>query len=446
MTVNTFDDDLLGLGSFAQSLERFLMVEREFVDGSLVVSINSRFGTGKSTFLRMWQDRLANDSPIEDLHVTAVNAWLNDYCGEPLYSIISALAESFDDSAAAHRLVNSAKNISWFGTSTVGQVLKHFTGVDPAESASLSDDKKAERKLGVSKSLNEYSVFESRLSAMLTLRVTITDVLQNNDGPVLILVDELDRCRPDYAISYLETMKHFFDIEGVIFVLAIDKAQLCCSAKKAFGDDLDFDEYYRKFVDRDVSLPQMTQTAHFSVVQSYVGKYLKSESVRGTAFGTEEHDLQRISRLATGLKMTLRQTQEMFRLVGHIFSTETGNQTKANWCLSAAILFMAGLRVADSQRYRDFSEEPQEGRAVFEDLRRLFGEKDANWWFWLVYTGGGIDVGQESPQSSHQRLSDSITGLRALSQDSLNQYASGWGHSIGPRFTEIYSKIEGVDT
>jgi tRNA A37 threonylcarbamoyladenosine biosynthesis protein TsaE len=54
MDVSTFDDDLLGLSEFARRLEKFIEAEHHFVQGSLVLALSSKFGSGKTTFLRMW--------------------------------------------------------------------------------------------------------------------------------------------------------------------------------------------------------------------------------------------------------------------------------------------------------------------------------------------------------------------------------------------------------
>lgn len=53
--------------------------------------------------------------------------------------------------------------------------------------------------------------------------------------PLIIFIDELDRCRPDYAIEFLEIVKHFFDVQNIIFVLGIDLGQLQYSARSLYG-------------------------------------------------------------------------------------------------------------------------------------------------------------------------------------------------------------------
>lgn len=113
---------------------------------------------------------------------------------------------------------------------------------------------------------------------MVSLREAISEFVEGENPKILFLVDELDRCRPDYAISYLETTKHIFDIKGTVFILAADRQHLENSAKTAFGADLDFDEYYRKFIHREVSLPDISEENYRKLASKYVSFYLEEDS------------------------------------------------------------------------------------------------------------------------------------------------------------------------
>ena len=76
----------------------------------------------------------------------------------------------------------------------------------------------------------------------------------NREKTVIIFVDELDRCRPSYAIELLERIKHLFNIGGLVFVLALDREQLGHSIKAVYGNGIDSDGYLRRFVDFEYQL------------------------------------------------------------------------------------------------------------------------------------------------------------------------------------------------
>ena len=73
---------------------------------------------------------------------------------------------------------------------------------------------------------------------------------------LIIFVDELDRCRPSYAIQILECIKHLFDVPGVIFILAIDVEQLEATIEKTYGAADSGESYLRKFVDWQLNIPK----------------------------------------------------------------------------------------------------------------------------------------------------------------------------------------------
>lgn len=272
MKISTFNEDLLGLEEFADKLERFIDVEHRFVSESLVISLNAGFGAGKSTFLKMWTDRMARtassaDGPL----VVQVNAWNDDYCGDPLVSLVSALIGSLNEKHKnAQTLRDAAKDVGWFLTGVGSQVVNKVTGINAVAAGELAEKKKSFREGKQELSGGFFDIFEKRKKALRSLKTAIKAAIRNDQPSIWILVDELDRCRPDYAISYLETIKHVFDIHGIVFILSVDRKQLECSAKASFGADLDFPEYYRKFVQREVTLPQPSENAYERIASEYV--------------------------------------------------------------------------------------------------------------------------------------------------------------------------------
>jgi hypothetical protein len=74
--------------------------------------------------------------------------------------------------------------------------------------------------------------------------------------PIIILIDELDRCRPTYAIKLLEEIKHLFDVPGLVFVLAMNVEQLGHSVCGAYGSGFDGRAYLRRFIDREYRLAE----------------------------------------------------------------------------------------------------------------------------------------------------------------------------------------------
>src|SRR5436190_22511620 len=96
----TFADDKLSLKNFSETLESFLSVEHDFVEGSLVIGLNAPFGSGKTTFLSMWkadmESRKSNGQVAPE--IISLNAWEDDFCGDPLLSIVTAFVNATPNS------------------------------------------------------------------------------------------------------------------------------------------------------------------------------------------------------------------------------------------------------------------------------------------------------------------------------------------------------------
>lgn len=446
MEVNTFADDLLDLSDFANRLYRFIEVERQFVDGSLVVALSAKFGSGKTTFLKMWKTALeeTTDETRRPL-VFSLNAWESDYNGEALFAIVSKILECMPKSSEKlQAIVKAVEELGWFMVAASGQVVSKVTGIDPVAAAEFANTKIARRGEKAATRMNAFSDFQNRKAAMTHLQSAIREFVESSKPMVLFLVDELDRCRPDYAISYLETIKHVFDIPGAVFVLAADRSQLENSARATFGRDLDFSEYYRRFVKREVALPPISELGYKRVTTAYVDEYLEREGLRTCFMKIDGDRIQNINELVIALKFTPRQLQEVFRIVGHALDTRGKNRGQLRWCLAVGTIAMASLKIARPKEFELLGTQRFEPKEAYTFLTDLLGNSHVNWWFTLFATGGGIVIKQgQSVQSVMQDVGIlDETGQGRWSQ--LAQWEDGWGDHSRSRLVQTRQLIEQV--
>ena len=106
----------------------------------------------------------------------------------------------------------------------------------------------------------QLEIYQNTQKNIINFRARLSKVAESVENygipPLVFIIDELDRCRPDYAISLLERLKHLFNVEGIFFILAIDREQLNSSVTAAYGEGIDTDGYLRRFIDVPYSLPQ----------------------------------------------------------------------------------------------------------------------------------------------------------------------------------------------
>lgn len=452
MKISTFKDDLLGLKDFAHRLERFIAIEHQYVEGSLVVGLSSKFGSGKSSFLQMWKSSLECASGEEEKpKVILLNAWESDYYGDPLFAIILALAnynqinkESTNqiNEELTNKLIDAAKDIGWFATAISGQFAKHMTGIDPTAAGEFAEKKKKVREVKQQLLTDTFTIYEHRINAMNSLKNAIRELVEVEKPSILFLIDELDRCRPDYAISYLETIKHIFNVKGVVFLVAADRRQLENSAKTAFGADLDFEEYYRKFIHREVTLPNISAENYQRLAKEYVNYYLEVESLRSCYVKFGDSRIENISELIGALKLTPRQIQEAFRILGHLLETTEDKKGQILWCLGVGSILMSVLRIGNFRIFKLLGTQQLLPQEAFDFLSELLKREVVDWWFTLCFMGGGLKI------EDNTNLNDIKKNIGLLKDDGfdrpqdIGQWHSGWGNSGSGRFAEIYKKIE----
>lgn len=444
MKVLTFEDDLIGLKELATRLEKFIAVEQNYVEGSLVISLSSKYGSGKTSFLQMWKSSLENaENKNEKPLLISLNAWESDYYGDPLFAIVSALVNCTQkEGEPAQKLLNAAKDLGWFATAIGGQIVNKFTGVDAVAAGDLAEKKKAKREKHEVMP-DTFSIYEGRKNAMNALKVAINEFVEKSKPGVWFMVDELDRCRPDYAISYLETIKHIFDVKGAVFLLAADRRQLENSAKTAFGSDLDFEEYYRKFIHREISLPAISDSSYKKLASKYVRYYLDGDGKRNCFMKLD--NMEHISELVGALKLTPRQIQEVFRILGHIFETSEEKKGRLLWCLAVGSIVMAALKMGEPRIFRLLGNQELKPKDGLDYLNIIFGGKNnIEWWFTLFFTGGGLKIEEDEKAEQVFRKVGLINEGDDFRAKDLGQWHAGWGHSYSNRFAQIYEKIEQI--
>ena len=128
-------------------------------------------------------------------------------------------------------------------------------GIEFASGVSVDGINKECLQTGTESVFDQYvSLTDAREDFRARLQRLAGKVFDKTGKPLIYIVDELDRCRPDFAVKVLERIKHLFDIDHVIFVLGIDREQLGRVIQSAYGN-IDVENYLLRFIDVDFLLP-----------------------------------------------------------------------------------------------------------------------------------------------------------------------------------------------
>lgn len=249
--------DRLGRKPIGKQLSE--LVER--VDQPLVVALDGDWGSGKSHFLKLWAGahRLELGGTAKVIYF---DAFEHDFIDDPLVGLVSALmkanAGQIERKGAFHEVKKWAIPLVRLGV-RVG-VAAGTAGLSeiaaPALDAAMSKAADA-----VDKKVDDFWRAESnRITAMAQFRSALQDLAKSGEKDekpqkLVFIVDELDRCRPDYALSLLEIIKHLFAVENVHFVLGVNLDGLEKSVKVRYGGEIDARIYLRKFISISMTFP-----------------------------------------------------------------------------------------------------------------------------------------------------------------------------------------------
>ena len=245
---NIFTDDKLNIKSnvidFAHLIEH---EDFSTTTSSKVYSISAEFGGGKSFFCEKLKDVLDTDK----IPVVKLNIWKFDFYKNPFIPLLAALKDLYDNT--------TKKNLPFPNMSSIIRLIKAgISGISVhtgTNDISINfDGQKAVTSYENLKELDIYKEYELYKQEVKRLKKFLLNWFQQLDVPIVIIIDELDRCKPDFAVKTLEILKHFLDIPGFIFILALDEEQLQASVKHMFGTT-NFDGYKRKFINNSFILP-----------------------------------------------------------------------------------------------------------------------------------------------------------------------------------------------
>ena len=217
------------------------------------IFIDAPWGMGKSFFSKALKEKIEKENEYrgevgrKEIKFININAWETDYFSDPMKSIIGELN--------THKLLNSEtqrviekimENIFKAG----GKFLLNFFLKKFQISADDWEDLKSILN-GVSTSeLKDYKNYKELVDKF-------KECLSLEKDLKVIVIDELDRCKPIYAIELLETIKHFFGVKNIIFVFLVNKKQLQSIVSTSYLQDDECSEYFEKFFDIQFNLPEL---------------------------------------------------------------------------------------------------------------------------------------------------------------------------------------------
>ncbi len=276
--------------------------------------IDGGWGTGKTEFCHKLINLMKEN---DDHHLIYVDAFQADHADEPLLTVLAEVVKVLPDDEIKKSFMQKALPAVRFGVKALAKAGTSF--VLRQDAADIVDDfdkeiqKAADKAIDASVELmlKDHVQASKNLSA---LQDALKDIAK--DKPIILFIDELDRCRPDFAVSMLEIIKHTFDVEGVQFVLITNTQQLKASINHCYGVSVDAQRYLDKFVKFTFSLPILHKpNAHNKVIASvtHYKKLTKASEILKDTEIDKDAPLSLIERIITVQNISLREIETLVR-------------------------------------------------------------------------------------------------------------------------------------
>lgn len=276
-----FKHDLLDRKPAIESLTRIVGSARS----PYVISVDAEWGSGKTAFLEMWCRHLEN----EGYTVVNFNAWETDFADSPFQALSAEITHQLD--GGSDSLVDEGiKNVREMATNAAVALTKSalrgvgtmLPGAGPITAEVVIKAIEAMLKEPPQDPISEYETVRNSLGEFTASIAKVAEAVSDStEGkPLVVAIDELDRCRPTYAIELLEIAKHIFLVKNVVFILAINSSALGHSVKSLYGAGFDAERYFRRFFDLQFRLPEADRVsfADALLTSTNLQRRIKSQS------------------------------------------------------------------------------------------------------------------------------------------------------------------------
>ena len=354
---DSFKKDILGRSEYGEALASIVKKS----DDALVICLDGKWGEGKTTFVKMWRGLLL-ESNIRSIYV---DAFASDFVEEPFFAVASAISEFVENSDISIETKSSLKiSTLKVGTQLLAWSLKigakaatlgainetdieslETIGSDISDGVSSALSKYVERKLeNYTKSLDVIESYRNILSKI------PSSLGQEYFSRLVVIIDELDRCKPNFAVSIIEQVKHLFSVPNVVFVLVMNKSQMLESIRSVYGQGIDANTYLQKFINVETGIPKRTEHRGNNDINKYIKHLWNVHSFE--AWGDQQNVVDCLDVLANYYNLSLRQIERVFTNIALLYSISSKNRLR----LVPVIVFLSVVKVIDSDTFKEIAD------------------------------------------------------------------------------------------
>lgn len=304
-----FGPDLFGRKNFGIALANIVKNSKD----PLVIGLDGNWGEGKSTFVKAWQ-KILDQEKVPNIYI---DAFASDYVDDAFMVVAGAITDYVSENAPPKKsteFIDKAKNVGAHVLSLSAKIGIRAISAGVIKDTDFHDFEKIGEDISKDISSSAEKYIKDRLTNHKAERQSIehfksflstipNSLKEPSESPLTIIIDELDRCRPSFAVEMLEKIKHLFSVPNVNFLLVMNKSQLQESIKSTYGANLNAHTYLQKFITIEATLPK--KKGRNGDIEKYCehlvsqynlaeGEWVELFSSLGTQFDCSLRELERI--------------------------------------------------------------------------------------------------------------------------------------------------------
>jgi len=367
-----FEKDLLNRKMEVENLTSLV----SNVNTPAVLAINSSWGTGKTTFIKMWEGFLKQN----DFDSLYFNAWTTDFSDDPLVAFLGEMNSGLEDLIGGSKESKKAwRTTKKIGANLVRRGIPALIRMGTAGVIDVSDVAKEELSRFIDgMTENALENYFKQKDIVSQFRNSLSQFIKVSDSkkPVVFFIDELDRCRPTYAISLLERIKHLFNIEGLVFVLSLDKTQLGHSLGAVYGGGIDSVSYLRRFIDFEYRLrqPEIKDYIKSLFGALALDEFFKAREIYPDFRGDKEMLEKVFLMLAKAHQLSLREIEQLIASINLALRTAKEKE----FIHPELLTFLVLIKNMNLEMYKRYISPTNSGKELTDYLREILQEPIRN--------------------------------------------------------------------
>ena len=363
---------------FVKQVKMILDANNNFVD--------SPYLQERDQILNTWNKYNKNNSDELKPHVTVYyDAWENDSDDDPILSIVFQILQSVDTEYSFNE-EGKLKNL----LNIVGDI---------AESVSKVKVKSIVDNLQELKGDNLFNTLRNKKGLKDKIDDFLNSLLPEHDERLVVFIDELDRCKPSYAVKLLERIKHYFNNNLVTFVFSVNINELQHTIKQYYGNEFNACKYLDRFFDIRITLPKPNMDKFYQSIDFYNSQNY-SDLVANRVIEVYNFQLREISRYIPLIKIAVPTHDKLKHIYG-VFDAQT-----IKYVINVFIPIIIGLKIADSNKYRNFVEGKD-----YSPLLEIFDKSDTFTYLYSQLLSKGETYGEATTKLTHVKLSEKLKEL-----------------------------------